>query len=211
MSKLKFIFILFLLAIIALLFGLWFHHNTAAKKPPLQAATVLLAPRDIQDFSLTDANGQPFTQENLKNHWSLIFFGFTNCPDLCPTTLAELKMAYEKLLADKQQPMPQIVFISVDPERDTPAVIKRYLSSFNSNFIGVSGSEKSLNQLTQEMSVIYMKVMPSEHNAAENSYTIDHSGTVLMTNPDAKLIAIFSLPHDKDKIALDVANIINHR
>lgn len=211
MSKTKSIFILILLATIALLFGLWFHHNTVDKKPPLQTATVLLTPRDIQDFSLIDTNGHPFTRKNLKQHWSLIFFGFTHCPDLCPTTLAELKMAYEKLLSKKQQPMPQVIFISVDPERDTPAMIKRYLSSFHADFIGLTGNEKTLNQLTQEMSVIYMKVMPGEHNTAENSYTIDHSGTVLMINPDAKLIAIFSLPHDKDKIAEDVANIINHR
>lgn len=198
-------------AIVALLLGLWVHRNTQGAdqtKISTTMATVLNPARTIESFQLTSDTGKPFSKQNLLGHWSLLFFGFTHCPDLCPTTLSLLNKAYLTMQQQQLQPMPQVVFISVDPERDAaPGVIKQYLSSFNSQFIGATGKQSVLNQLTQSFSVVTMKVMnkDSEHGA---HYTIDHSGVILLVDPKAELYAIFSTPHNPAIIAKDVEHII---
>lgn len=211
MTKSKIIILISAVVVIALLAGLWLHHNTLGKPAVLKTATVLTPARDISDFQLTGDNDKPFTLSNLKGHWTLIFFGFTHCPELCPTTLATLKEVYQKLENAKQKPMPQVLFISVDPARDSPKLIKRYLSSFNSNFLGATGTEEALKSLTQEMSVLYMKVMQPGHESNDQAhYDIDHSGTLLLTNPAGKLVAIFNMPHQEAQIAADLHTIIKY-
>lgn len=194
-------------AIIALLLGVWVNHNTAqSRDAKTQVATVLSQPRQIENFKLTEDNGQSFTNANLKDHWSLIFFGFTRCPDLCPTTLSILNQAYQLMEKNHLTPMPRVVFISVDPEHDAAdGVIKKYLSSFNPNFIGATGNKAELDRLTQNLSVLYMKVTNKNDN---EHYMIDHSGTVLLINPKGDLAAIFSTPHQAAVMASDVSNII---
>jgi protein SCO1/2 len=193
-------------AIMAFLFGLWFHHNTKAntlQNETLLSATVLSQPRAITPFLLTNNKGNPFTLQSLKGHWNLVFFGFTNCPDLCPTTMAVLNQTYKKLTAMHQNPMPQVVFISVDPERDNAQRISGYLRSFNENFVGATGSVTQLDALTQEFSVLYAKVMNKEASQADD-YSIDHSGAILLVNPRGQFFGVFSGPHEVDKIAHDL-------
>lgn len=204
------IWLLFIaLLIIALLFGAWLYYNRQQENVlDLQKATVLNQPRILSNFQLIDDHGKSFSNKNLTKHWTLLFFGFTHCPDLCPTSLAILKDAYQKMQALKLKPLPQVVFISVDPERDTAAVIRRYLTSFDPQFIGATGSEQQLKKLTQEMTVVYMKVM--QKNASQAHYTIDHSGTILVTDPKGELYALFTLPHDAAAIAHDMKSIIKH-
>lgn len=194
------------IVLLAFLLGVWVQHNTKqTKNMNVQAATVLTNPRQIESFTLVDDNGKPFTKQNLIGHWSLLFFGFTRCPDLCPTTLSMLNQAYNIMQHDRLNPMPQVVFISVDPEHDAvEGVIKRYLTSFNSAFIGATGEKEQLDQLTQNLSVLYMKVMNSDNE----HYMIDHSGTVLLINPQGDLAAIFSAPHQAATVAADVSKII---
>ena len=201
---------IFLLAIamLAALFGMWSQFNLKSEhdidKLDLDVATIFPQPRLIQPFELKGADDKPFTQENLKGQYSLVFFGFTHCPALCPTTLSTLNQSYQMLQDRKVKSLPQIVFISVDPERDTPAVIKTYLSSFNKAFVGATGSKKELDELTQEMSVLYTKVL--EPGKAEQ-YTIDHSGTLVLINPKGQVQGVFTLPHDAQKIAHDLEKI----
>jgi len=200
-----------IVAILALLFGLWVHHNfgNRIKNPAdlnLAKATVLPQPKNLTPFQLTTDNKQVFTNNNLKGHWSLLFFGFTNCPELCPTTLATLNKMYQILQHDKQNPMPQVVFISVDPKRDTPQKIADYLLGFNKNFIGTTGNQQQLDQLTQELNVMYAKIMA---NSTDQNYSVDHSGTILMTNPQGQLYAVFTTPHDPQALAQDVRVIIS--
>lgn len=200
MSKL----FLIIVAVIALLFGVWAYHNThqAPEKPPLIAATLFTEPRNISAFRLTDTNQKPLTLENLKGHWSLLFFGFTNCPDLCPTTLATLNQAYQKL-EDAHAPLPQVLFISVDPDRDDPEQIREYLSNFNPHFLGASGQQTQIDQLTHELSVLYTKT------SQQNQVSIDHSGTLLIINPQGQLYGVFTTPHDAHKIARDMQQIMS--
>jgi len=205
------IFFFLAIAIIALFFGIWTQRNThASAKPTTIVATVLYQPRQIIPFKLTEDNGKPFNNANFKGHWSLLFFGFTRCPEICPTTLSTLNKAYQAMQHNKLSPMPQVVFISVDPDHDAAkGVIKKYLTSFNKNFIGATGSKKQLDQLTQNLSVLYMKVM-NKDAMDDTHYMIDHSGTILLINPQGDLKAIFSTPHQAGVIAKDVAKIIKH-
>ncbi len=208
-SRPRYMFWLIGIAILALLFGLWAQHNIGKKpnKPLILAAgTLFPQPRPLSPFQLTDDHNKPFTNDNLKGHWSLIFFGFTHCPMLCPTTLSTLNQTYQTLAQAKQQPMPQVVFVSVDPERDTSAKIRHYLISFNKSFVGATGKKANIDALTQEFNVMYAKVMASS-DAEANEYSIDHSGTVLLVDPNGQLYAVFTTPHDPQKIAADIAMI----
>ncbi len=197
------------LAVLALLFGMWFQHNTSAEQTKslanLETATVLPQPKTVPRFNLISQENTSFTLENLKGHWSLLFFGFTNCPYLCPTTLSTLNESFKLLEKDHLTPMPQMVFISVDPERDHPARIKEYLSSFNKQFVGATGSPQQLEALTKSFNILYTKIKATKSN---EEYSIDHSGTILMLDPKGQLFAIFSTPHDATKIAHDVKSII---
>lgn len=195
------------IAILALLFGMWLQENIGLKKAKAtsETATVFDQPRLITPFSLRDDKGEPFTLDNLKGHWSFIFFGFTHCPDLCPTTLSTFNQAYQILAAHHQNPMPQIIFISVDPERDSPERIQTYLKGFNPHFLGATGSKAELDKLTQELSVLYAKVIKEDH------YMIDHSGTIVIINPEGQFYGVFTLPHEADAIAKDMEIISSSR
>lgn len=205
-TRQRFLFLLISIAVLAALFGMWSQHNVHSEKTPaLQTATIFQQPRIISNFELTNDEDKPFTLDNLKGHYSLLFFGFTHCPDLCPTTLVMLNNVYKTLENAKLKNLPQIVFISVDPERDTPKTIKTYLSSFNTAFLGATGSKKQLDTLTQEMNVLYTKI--ATPGDSEN-YGIDHSGTILLVNPKGQFYGVFTMPHDAEKIASDMKTIL---
>lgn len=193
-------------AVIALFLGLWsFHQKNPADSPiELESGTLLPLPQDISPFHLVSADTKDFTNENLKGKWSFLFFGFTNCPELCPATLTTLNKMIALLTEHKVEQIPQVVFISLDPARDTPSTMKQYLASFNKDFVGLTGSEDSLKKLTSEFSVLYAKVTK---NATEKDYVIDHSGTLLLVNPNAQLVAVFSTPHDATKLSHDLRTI----
>lgn len=167
----------------------------------MQAGTILSKPRDIVSFNLIDENNQPFSQKNLQGHWSLLFFGFTGCPNICPTTFAELKKVAQNL-NQMHAEQPQIILVSIDPEEDTPAQLKRYVSAFNPNFKGLTGSSREIDKLTHDLNVVYLKT--PKKNGKPGEYDIDHSGTLLLVNPQGQLAAFFSMPHQANKIAQDL-------
>lgn len=175
-----------------------------AQKSSLTSGSVLPVARVISPFQLIDNQGHAFTEANLKNQWSMMFFGFTRCQTICPKTLAILNAAYEKIAAAKPSSLPQIIFVSVDPERDTPAKVDQYVKAFNSHFRGATGDQKQLQKLTAQLHVMFAKV-PTRNNA---HYDIDHSGTILIFNPQGKLYAVFTSPHDADNIAQDFQTMI---
>src|SRR5262245_30216437 len=110
----------------------------------LQAGTALPQPRSIPDFALTDQRGRPFSRSSLEGHWTLLFTGFTNCPDVCPTTLALMTQLRRDVARDDLA----FLFVSVDPERDTPDVVGRYLAHFDPAFIGATGSRDAIERFT---------------------------------------------------------------
>ncbi|MCO8020140.1 SCO family protein [Brevundimonas diminuta] len=131
-------------------------------------------------FTLTDQDGQAVTEKILEGKWSLVFFGFTYCPDYCPTTLGVLNAVQERM-GDKAKDL-QIVFISIDPERDTPQMLKDYLSSdgFPDDVIGLTGTPEQVAQVAREYRAFYQKVGEGE------GYTMNHGLTVYLMGPDGK-------------------------
>ena len=176
-------------------------------QPSNASLIVLPEPRVIADFALVDDQGDPFSLANLRGHWSLIFFGFTNCPDVCPSTLYDLDLVHEKLgqLNRDAEPGHQILFVSVDPERDTPEKLHRYLNYFNPDFIGVTGPLEQLAPLTRQLGIAYRI---EEHEAGSSSYNVDHSVSVMLTDPQGRLQGVFPAPHDAGKMASELAAVI---
>ena len=132
-------------------------------------------------FQLTDQYGHKFDNSNLKGKWTLFFEGYTSCPDICPTAMTKLAAAYPKLIKD--EPF-QVVFISVDPNRDTPDKLKQYTSFFNKKFIAVTGKQKQLLPLTRNLGMAYSMVGQGKN------YLITHSATMTLVSPKGVKIAI---------------------
>jgi protein SCO1 len=171
----------------------------------MTAGTILNPPRPMPDFALVSQDEQPFTRERLRERWSLLFFGFTNCPDVCPgtlTVLAQMEKSFQDLPADQR---PQIILVSVDPERDTPQQLSTYVKFFSATFIGVTGSKENIQSFTQAMGV---PVAISK--SSDGSYSVDHSASIFLIDPNADFRALFSTPHDATKIAADYRLIIEH-
>ncbi len=166
-----------------------------------QYATVLPSPMDLPDFSLFDQEAESFTRESLKDKWNLMFFGFTNCPDVCPTTMQLLAATRDRIAAGglSESDLPRIVLISVDPERDKPAVLKSYVANFGEDIIGLTGDMSELQKLTKQLGIFHAK-----SSAHRGGYNVDHTSAVLVINPNAQFHALFSAPYSVDDLAHDL-------
>jgi protein SCO1/2 len=195
-----------LVAALAALAGMWLARERPVERLELEHATVFPAPRVIPEFALTDQNGAPFGPERLKGGWHLLFFGFTHCPDVCPSTLATLTAARRQLAELPSGERPAVVLVSVDPRRDTAARLAEYVAFFDPEFVGVTGDPAEIEQLTRQLGVA---VVVGEPDASGN-YSIDHTATLFLVDPEGRLAAIFGMPHTPDGIAQDYRSILEH-
>lgn len=163
-----------------------------------------------QAFYFTDQNGQPFGAENFQKHWTLVFFGFTYCPMLCPTTLAELSNAYQNWTKAQLTPLPQIVFVTVDPRRDKQKDLKKFVSAFNPHFIGLrTDDEKALAEFARELDAAYEKVQGTgKDKDKKGQYTLTHTGDIAVINPAGELVAMLTMPHTDKDITADYQTIV---
>lgn len=195
--------------VIAGLFGLWTFYNThetgQAKPMRLESGYMLPNPKSIQPFELTDQHQRAFKLGDLKGYWSFVFFGFTNCQNICPASLGQLNKMYQQLQKADANPMPQVIFVSIDPERDTPSVLNRYIKSFNSHFVGLTGGKQNVAQFSQQFNVLYTKVKQDN-----GQYTVDHSGTLMLVDPQGRLVAMFTQPLDPKNLSQDYMKIAQH-
>ncbi|MGQ0657817.1 MAG: SCO family protein [Chromatiales bacterium] len=143
------------------------------------------AAKTLHGIALTDHRNQPFDDEKLKGKWSLLFFGYTHCPDVCPNTLQMLNQVVPKLPADTQ-----VVFVSVDPQRDTPERLAEYISYFHPDFLGVGGSREAVNALTAQIGVVNIRNAESD----TGQYTVDHTVSLFLVDPELRLVGLFSPP-----------------
>jgi protein SCO1/2 len=196
------------LAVVAAAAGFWV--STQLQQPGSVRtddirATVLQPPKPLPDFTLVDYHGEPFTPARLQGHWSLLFFGYTHCPDVCPGTLALLNDVDRRLAEGASgNGDVKVVFISVDPERDTPEQLAKYVPYFNKAFLGVTGGTEEINLITQRLGILHVRV---DDNAGASGYLIDHSASILLIDPAGRLYALFSTPHDPAAIAADLDKI----
>ena len=157
----------------------------------VNGAVLLNTPRIFSDFELRDHRDQPFTAEQLRGQWSILFFAFSHCPDICPTTLSTLNDMYSKLSAEEQAKL-QIVMVSLDAERDSVEKLADYVPYFNAEFIGVTGNQHFVRRMAGELNIAYNRV-PLEGD----NYTIDHSTQLLLINPKGDYHAFFKAPHSE--------------
>ncbi|WP_235906813.1 SCO family protein [Pseudomonas saliphila] len=185
--------VVILLAIIALIVGVLVYNTTrepALDREVLSQAGIFLfdAPRNVPAIQLTSAEGEPWSRDDLTGQWDLLFFGYTYCPDICPTTMAELR-EIENQLPEDQAASLQITMISVDPNRDTPERMQEYLEYFSEDFNGASGDPEQLATLARALSIAYI-----EPDTSEENYLVDHSGQVVMINPEGQYVGFLRAP-----------------
>jgi protein SCO1/2 len=193
-----------LLVALAAGLGLWAGQRWFAPTPaPQLAATSLYPqPRPLPAFRLDGAAGAPVDATALQGRWTLVFLGFTHCPDICPTTLAELG-AVQKALADLPEAQrPRILFVSADPERDTPQLTADYARHFSADALGATADHARLEPFARSLGMVYMK---SELENGE--YTVDHSSRIALLDPQARLAGQIAPPLDVAKIAADLRQL----
>ncbi|MFK7955144.1 MAG: SCO family protein [Lysobacterales bacterium] len=174
----------------------------SASNPEYIALKLYPEPRIVADFALTDKTGQPFNLGRWQERWDLVFFGFTHCPDVCPSTLATMReVAQSAGLGDALG----VTFISVDPQRDTPSHLAEYVEFFDSDFSAATGPEAQLVALTHQLGVLF-DIEPHESGAAR--YNVDHSAAVLLINPQGRLSGQFPAPHDAEAMSADLKRIV---
>jgi len=168
----------------------------------ISSGTLLPQPRALADFQLIGADGQPFTKASLAGHWTLAFAGYTFCPDVCPTTLTDLNAVLRQLGPDAAKL--QVLFISVDPERDTPVRLAQYVHYFNPEFRAASGDVAALEQLGKSLGFVFVKVA----GATPESYLMDHSAALMLINPQAELVGYLTPPFKAELIAADLKPLL---
>jgi protein SCO1/2 len=206
--------VIWLVAIISIILGIYCFSVISTKKATkdlLIYGTLLEKPRQISNFKLTTTNKAKFSNNSLKNHWTLIFFGFTSCGYMCPTTMAELGKTYRLLEKQNITPLPDVVMISIDPKHDSIIKIDKYVKAFDKHFHGAVGNDKSIKSLTKELGIAYATIKVNDPASSEKKIsTIEHSGAIMLFNPNAELTAFFTNPHNAENLAKDYALIVKN-
>ncbi len=167
-------------------------------------ATVLSEPMSIPNFKLVDQNGNIFTRDSLKEQWSFLFFGYTHCPDVCPTTINVLTQVEKQLQQHSGLAKPRFIFISIDPDRDTPDHLAEYLTYFHQDFLAVTGPMDQLKVLTKPLGIFYEK----NNLDNENNYSINHTSAILLVDPQAHVRSLTSPPHNANTIVKDYRYVL---
>ena len=199
MSRAKSIGLAALVAIVAIAGGMLLSRAMLdrASAPTLAKATLLDPARPLPPMAFVDQQGQPFGMEQLRGHWSILFFGFTHCPDVCPTTLFDVSEVLRALGKDADRA--GALFITVDPERDTPAVMKDYLSSFDPHLRGATGDQAAIDAAEKSYRV-YAKKVPTQGG----DYSMDHTALVYLMDKQGRFVAPFSLKRKPEEAAADL-------
>jgi protein SCO1/2 len=194
---------LILIAAVAAAVGLWLGSRAFAPSAPRLAAAVMYpVPRELPDFRLQRADGNALTKSDWNGRWTVAFFGYTNCPDVCPTTLATFKQVFAKLKADGIADKVRFDFISVDPGRDTPELLTKYVGYFDKDFVAATGSDEELTKLTHALGLIY-----SREPTGNGDYAVDHSASAVLIDPAGREVGLFRPPFDAKAIAADLETL----
>jgi len=162
-------------------------------------------PKALQPFALRTGEGATFTERDLRGRWSFLFFGFTSCPDVCPTTMLEVRDVRERLASSNDAPPTRVLFVSIDPARDNASRLADYASRFGPGVTAATASEAALRAFADPFRVKY-EVSKAARSAA-SGYLFDHTATVSLLGPDTRLYAVFTLPLRTREVAVDVQRI----
>jgi protein SCO1 len=202
MSRNTTIAVAILLGLCAAIAGAWVAARLSAPEEP-EHARVLVTPRPVPDVPSVDHAGAAFGRADFEGRWTLAFFGFTYCPDICPATLQILAGARRMLDDLPEGQRPAVVMISVDPGRDTPARLAEYVPFFHPEFRGLQVPAQHLPELTRGFGAAYAYTP-----LGDDSYTVDHTASVFLVDPQARVAAVFPTPHTAENIAADMRRIL---
>jgi protein SCO1/2 len=199
---------LILVAALAAGAGLWLGGRVflAPASAKLENAVLYPQPRAVPEFHLTQADGRPLSLDDWHGHWNVVYFGYTNCPDVCPTTLATFKQVSKDLAQRNLGARVRFDFISVDPERDTPEHLRQYVSFFSPDFIAATGSDPELTPLSHALGLVY-----SRTKAANGNVEVDHSGSAVIIDAQGRLVGMFRPPFPASAMSADLATLIGER
>ena len=186
--------------------GLWasqrFHAPAAPTPPPVKAVTLMPTPRTLPAFSLQQSDGTALTAQDLAGHWTVVFIGFTHCPDICPTTLAQLASAQKQWESIPTASRPRVLFISADPERDSPKATGEYAHAFHKDTLAATAPLPALEDFARSLSLVFMKAPgPS---GEQDDYSIDHSAALILLDPQVRMAGVVQPPFDIKAIAEDL-------
>ncbi|HEX3125226.1 MAG TPA: SCO family protein [Rhodanobacteraceae bacterium] len=184
--------------------GLWLGNRqfSHSERPGLASAVPYPQPRALPDFQLVQANGKPLTLADWKGRWNVAYFGYVSCPDVCPTTLAVLKQVWKSLEERGLRDRVRISFVSIDPQRDTPEMLGKYVAFFSPDFLAATGSDEQLTRLTRALGLLY-----SRTTGANGEIQVDHSGSAVIVDPQGRLVGMFRPPFAAADVAADLATL----
>ncbi|MGE3731475.1 MAG: SCO family protein [Lysobacterales bacterium] len=184
--------------------GLWLgdRFRPGEPAPVFQALLAYPEPRALSPFDLQASDGSRLNAERLRGRYSLLFFGFTHCPDVCPAGLAAYRQIEQVLAATRNAPAVNLVFVSVDPERDQLQVLGDYAHYFSPRIIAATGPDSALLPFTRELGVIYARQAP-----VDGGYSVDHSAQFVLLDPMVRMIGIFRAPPDPAAISADLVRL----
>lgn len=202
MNKKTFLIIGVMVGFMALGAGVGIYTAQQQTRPGEIAGLLWPNPKQIHDFETIDEDGRKFGLKQLEGKWSFVFFGYTNCPDVCPITLSVMNGVKEQLNEDEKRET-QMIFVSIDPERDTQEKLAQYVHYFNESFIGLGGSSEQIQSLTSQIGVMYFR----GEESAEGDYLMDHTSSIFLIDPDMRMSGVLSLPHTVEDLSRRFAQI----
>ena len=196
------------LAFMAIVLSLFISRMNTARELTEQEYKDLCAyfidpPRQLSGFQLISDQNMKFAIDDFKGKWSILFFGFTFCPDICPLTMKQLSNVKEEL-KDKANRI-NFYLVSIDPDRDSPENLRTYLDNFDEEFIGLTGEIDKIYKFSTQVNAPFFPVV----NSNEENYTVDHSGSLVLINPEGNYAGFFRAPHDQNKIIKALDSLLN--
>ena len=176
--------------------------NLIEKEPILETGKAYKKPLDIIEFELKDQGDQLYSKNDLKNQWTILFFGYTNCPDVCPTTIFKLGQIKQQISKELPNVNLQILFITLDPERDSTERLREYLGFFDPSMTGLTGDVTKIVELTSNLSVFFQRINK------EDGYDFNHTASIFLINPKAQLKASFSPASSIEILAEDIKKVV---
>ncbi|WP_206482981.1 SCO family protein [Thalassotalea sp. G2M2-11] len=184
-----------ILAFVSIAIGV-FVYQSSFNRPAPEHALYYQQPRTIKPFAMTDHLGQAFTNQELMGKWSWVFFGYTSCPDVCPTTMQELNFYYDDFKSVSNNV--QVLLVSVDPKRDTVEKLAQYVAYFNNEFKGLTADHSVLFPFARNLGLMYA----ISDDQADDNYLVDHSASIVLINPQGKVAAIFKPQHELGQLPI---------
>ena len=201
--------VLLVTATLAAGLGLWASQRHFAGRgssvPAVRSMTLLPEPRSLPALALQQSDGTPLTADELKGHWTLVFLGFTHCPDVCPTTLAQLAGAQKQWASLPAATRPRVLFVSADPERDSAELTGTYAHGFHPDTLAATAPVPQLEAFARSLSLVFMKAPGPSGDPGD--YSIDHSAGLVVLDPQARMAGVAQQPLDVTSIAADMASL----